>query len=456
MNRRKDLTSWKTIWGLAWPHSVENILFTLLLLVDLYWVGQWKGDDPISAISLVGPIIWTVQSAALFIFYGMLAMISRSVGSGDFDTAKRISHQGLVIGFVLGLIVGLGGIMLIDPILSLYSVSGHIKEMAGRYLFIMFLGIPVYYFYMALYAVFSGNSNTKDPMFLAAIAWLVNFVLDPVLILGWGIFPSMGITGAALATFIAYMAALLGFFTFFQKPVKKYVPITSISDLKPDWKIIREIFKIGAPAGLNGISRPLSATVLMGLIAFFGTEVLAAFGIVVRIISINWIYLGGLNIAVSTLVGQNLGAGSVAGAQKTVFKTWYIGIIAQLVFSGFMIIFNTELVSLFATSEKTITAASYILIAFALGTVADVFIAVYGGALNGAGDTFRAMISSVSANWIFKLPLCYGAYYFFGYGAVVIYWVVALSIPFEGLLNYFWYRRGAWKNKKFDLGIEEV
>lgn len=451
LEQKSSLTSWSKIWSIAWPHSIENILFTLLLLVDLYWVGNWGGDDPINAVAIVGPVIWTIHSAALFVFYGLLSMISRCVGSGDNKSAIVIGHQGLLVGVSVGGVIGILGILFADPLIMLYKTSATVHEMAVDYMTILFMGNPIYYLYMGLYAIFSAHSNTKDPMLLTLIAWIVNFTLDPLLIYGWSIIPAMGIRGAAWASFISYIVAFIGFIIFFQKPMKIYTPITGISNFKPRWAIIKEIVRIGTPASINGFSRPLSATILMGIVAMYGQEVVAAFGIAVRIVSVNWIYLGGLNIAVASLVGQNLGAHSIRGAQTTVLKTWILGNIFQIFFTGVLILFSIEFVSLFTPSAATIDEASYLLVALALGTLADVFIAVYGGALNGAGDTMKAMSSSVLANWIFKLPLSYLFFCFYKSSATPIYWIVAISLPVEGIANYLWYLRGSWKTKALNI-----
>jgi Na+-driven multidrug efflux pump len=425
LEQKSSLTSWSKIWSIAWPHSIENILFTLLLLVDLYWVGNWGGDDPISAVAIVGPVIWTIHSAALFVFYGVLSMISRCVGSGDNKSAIVIGHQGLLVGVSVGGAIGILGILFADPLIMLYKTSATVHEMAVDYLTILFMGNPIYYLYMGLYAIFSAHSNTKDPMLLTLIAWIVNFTLDPLLIYGWSIIPAMGIRGAAWASFISYVVAFIGFIIFFQKPMKIYTPITGISNFKPRWAIIKEIIRIGTPASINGFSRPLSATILMGIVAMY--------------------------IAVASLVGQNLGAHSIRGAQTTVVKTWILGNIFQIFFTGVLILFSIEFVSLFTPSAPTIDEASYLLVALALGTLADVFIAVYGGALNGAGDTMKAMSSSVLANWIFKLPLSYLFFCFYKSSATPIYWIVAISLPVEGIANYLWYLRGSWKTKALNI-----
>ncbi len=443
------LASWKKIWSIAWPHSIENILFTLLILVDLYWVGQWGGDDPINAVSLVGPILWTVQAASFLLVFGLLSMISRCVGRGDKESAVLISHQGLLLGIVTGLIVGISGVCLADPFLLLYETTPVIHEMAVDYMVILFAVMPIFYLYMALYAIFSAHGNTLDPMLMSLIAWIVNFILDPMMILGWGgIFPVMGIQGAALSTLIAHVVALVGFFVFFQKPLRKYAHISSIRNFIPHWPIMKEIIRIGTPASINGISRPLTATILMSIVSRYGKEVVAAFGICVRVVSINWIYLGGLNIAVSTLVGQNLGATSIPGAQKVVSRTMMLGILFQIVLTGILLLFSQGIVSWFSPSEKTILEASYLLSALAIGTLGDVYIAVYGGALNGAGDTTRAMFSSVFANWIYKLPMAFLVYYYMEDSVKIFYWGITLSLPMEGLMNYIWYKRGAWTTKK--------
>ena len=227
--------------------------------------------------------------------------------------------------------------------------------------------------------------------------------------------------------------------------------MNGLSTFKPNKTIINEIIKIGTPASIDGISRPISAIVLMSVIAQYGNIVVASFGIAVRLVSINWIILGGINIAVSSLVGQNLGAKSISGAKEVVYKTWKFSMLFQIFISGMLILFSQFFSSIFSTTPETIKETSIILTILSIGTIADVYIAVYGGALKGAGDTARAMASSIFANWIFKLPASFFIYYFLNGEAAIIYWIIAISIPAEGLFNLFWYKKGAWESKKINF-----
>jgi len=445
-----DRTSWKRIWSLAWPHSIENILFTLLLLVDLFWVGTWGGDDPLSAVTITGPIIWSIQSLSMFIFFGMLSNITRYIGSNEKERAALFGEQGVILALISGVLISAAGIFASPYLLKLYGAQSSVSIMAEGYLSIVLGGIPFFFLYMAFYAIFSSNNNTKDPMYLSFIAWLVNFILDPILIFGFWIIPPMGIEGAALATVISYIIAFLGFAFFLRHKAMKYIHIGK-NLLKINFSVFKEIIRIGVPAGINGISRPLSATVIMGIITLYSVDVIAAFGIGVRIISINWIYLGGLNIAVSTLVGQNLGAQNIAGAKEVVKKILSVAIVIQLIISSAMIIFSNEIVSLFSSSSGTIKESVFFLRLLALGTLADVLIAVCGGALNGAGDTKRAMSSSLIGNWVFKIPAAMIVYYYIDSAAMWQYVIVVISLPVEGLINLFWYIKGSWTKVKIGL-----
>jgi len=442
-----DLTSAKKIWSIAWPNAVTHILFILLHLVDLFWVGKWGGDAPINAMAIVGPFILAIQGGANLVFFGMLAMISRFAGSNDKKSAATVGRQGILVALFIGLMIAMAGILWSDVILRVYKTTPEINSMAVDYMTILFAGNLIFFLYMAFFAIFSSYGNTKVPMLMTLIAWAVNFALDPIFIFGWFGLPSMGIKGAAWATFISYVAAFIGFVIFFWKPLLRYVPISGIKDFRPHWRVIKEIIRIGAPASVSGISRPLSTTAIMIIVTQLGTTVVAAMGIVIRIASIIWVYLGGLSTASSSLVGQNLGAGDPKGAQQTVFRTWSIGITVQLVITSLFLFYSRELVSIFTHEPNTIQEASVFLKIMAFVSLADVFSAVYGGALNGAGDTFRAMTSSIIANWIYKIPVVFLVFYLFSHQVVMIYWVIALSLVIEGLIHFFWYKRGRWKTK---------
>lgn len=271
----------------------------------------------------------------------------------------------------------------------------------------------------------------------------VNILLDPLLIFGWLGFPRLGVLGAGIATLAAYgLSFSLGLGVLLKRGTLRFPRLR----LHPT--TAAKIFRVGLPASLQAITRPLTGMLMFKIVAYFGTAGIAAFGIGGRALGLMFIYLEGLGAAARTLVGQNLGAHQPERAEDVVKKVLAVGLLLQGLFTLGYFVFAPQIIAVFNAEEGVVQVGTSYLQIIALSLLFVVFTIAYGGAQQGAGDTRPPMLASVIANWAVKLPLAYFVAYYLDAGPTGVWLAIGASILVEAFVVFLYYRRGGWKQKE--------
>jgi putative MATE family efflux protein len=210
------------------------------------------------------------------------------------------------------------------------------------------------------------------------------------------------------------------------------------------WHIVR----IGAPASASLMARPLSTFVLLRVVASFGTTALAAIGIAMRAISLNWIPYSGLDVAVKALVGQNLGARDVPAAERVVARGVRVGVVLAVGLCVFYGCFAEDFVGLFDRDPAVIASGALCVQLLAAGLLFSGSAVPLVATMNGAGDTRPPMVSTVLANWAFKLPLCWALAVPLGWGPTGVWIGLLASLVAEAAMMAWWFRRSAWRTRR--------
>jgi Na+-driven multidrug efflux pump len=196
------------------------------------------------------------------------------------------------------------------------------------------------------------------------------------------------------------------------------------------------------------IARPLSTFLLLKVIASFGTAAVAAFGIAIRAFGVNWIPYSGVTVAVSALVGRSLGAHRVAEAEGVVRRGVVVTTLLGVLFCILYYVFAHEIIGAFDDEPSVVAAGATFLQLVALSFLFNGPTLPLGSAMNGAGDTKPPMLAAFLANWPVKLPLAWALAVPYGWGVDGVWVAMFISIVFEALLMFAWYRRGTWKRKR--------
>jgi len=254
------------------------------------------------------------------------------------------------------------------------------------------------------------------------------------------------VDGAAIAAALASAGGallLLGVSIALRAPFAPPAETPTRFELGQVWHMLR----IGTPASITMIARPLSTFLLLKVVATFGTTAIAAFGIAIRTLGVNWIPYSGIHVAVSALVGQSLGAHRVDEAERVVHRGVAITAVLGVLFCVLYYLWAREIMLAFDSDPAVVRAGASFLKLIALSFLFSGPMFPLASAMNGAGDTQPPMIVAFLANWAVKLPLAYVLAVPVGLGVDGVWQAMFISIAFEAVVLFGWYRRGTWKHR---------
>ena len=430
---------------LSWPIVFSNLLQTAYNVADTFWLGR-LGDWAVAAVSVSFPIVFLFISLGAGLTIAGTTLVAQYIGAQREEQADYIASQ--TVGFVgvLSILLSILGFFLSPQVVGLLRPEPDVFVEAVVYLRTWFLGIPFVFGFFVFQALVKGYGDTINPMKLMVVSVLLNMILDPFLIFGWGFFPELGVQGAAVATvFTRGLASVVGLVLLFKGTLGLKV---SPGQLVPHWNTMKRVVKIGMPAAVEQSVKALGFTAMTGMVAFFGTPTLAAFGVGNRLSSVVFLPSFGLAQATTTMVGQNLGAQEEDRAEKTSYLSAGIAFGVLSLFGIFSYFSSTFLARVFLPGEEEALALAsrYIkIMAFSFGFLG--VLNIKGGAFRGAGKTVTAMVFAVFASLGLRLPLAYGLSRFTGLGVDGLWWSVAIGNVAGGVLSFWWFTRGTWKQR---------
>lgn len=447
-------TGYREMWGLAWPVMVSTSTVMLLMVANLFWIGH-LGTEAVAAVSLTSHVLFMAFGLTQIVFTGTVAVVARRTGENDARSGFIASIHAIVLGVALGIAVSAAGYAISAPIVSFFEIESSVSAMAIPYLEITFAGHIFFFVSMAVGATYQGVGNTRTPMILNAVVVGLNAIVDPILIFAPGELvlggldvgvAGLGVVGAAVADIAASATGCLLFLALYVSRHGPFPP-SARSRVHLHAEGLLQIARIGVPASVTMLARPLSTFFLLKVITSFGTEALAGFGIVLRAFSLNFIPFSGLNASVATLVGQRLGSGDAAEARHVVRRGLVIAVVLSITFCAFYSSLGEPLIAIFDSDPAVIKVAMPFLMIIAIGQLFTGPTMPLAAAMNGAGDTRPPMIAALIANWPVKLPLAYALALPFGYGTSGVWMGMLLSMLLEASVLAWWFRRGRWLTK---------
>jgi len=436
--------------ALSWPLVAGNLLQTAYNVADLFWVGR-VSPDAVAAVSLMFPTTWMFISTAIGITAATVALVSQHVGAGNERAAELAVAQSVLLAIGLGVVLAAVGFVVREPLVALIGAEGAVYDAAVAYLEIILLSIPLTFLFFAFRAALRAAGDTRTAMWLVAISAGVNIVIDPVFILGFeplGV-PAMGVRGAAWATLLSRgLATGAGLYVLIDGG---WGIRMRVADLRPDTEVLRELIDVGYPASLDGLTRSFAAVAIAGIVARFGTAPTAAYGVVIRVMSVSWTVSGAVGQAAATGVGQNLGARSPDRARSV---TWIGtgGTMAILfAFAGLVFVFPATTMRVFVGDPTVVGEGVRTLRVIAPFWAFFGGLMVVQGGFRGAGQTRVAFVLSLLSRWVFRLPVALVLAFPLSYGAIGVWWGMAFASFASFLVGVAWFQRGGWE----DALIEE-
>lgn len=430
--------------SLALPAVLSMFAIAANNFIDTALVGH-LGDEELAAVGSAAFVIWMIFSLMNIFSVGTVALVSRDYGAGDTESALQRSKEifRFAIWFSLGLMVL--GILFSKDILALLNLAPEVERMGSVYLMIVFLCVPSLFVAEVISAVFRSVGDTRTPMIIMLIAVGLNIVLDILLIYGLWIFPRLETVGAALATTIAHtVGGLLGLY--FVKKGKIPFSIIPRKILPVNFNVVGKMFRIGLPITIANINFTLVYLVMTRIMAEFGTAAVASIPVGNRAESISYMTCFGFYMAVSAMVGQNLGAGKPERATKSVWTTVGFITIATSVYGLLFFVIPRELTSIFTEEAEVIRIATSYLKILAISQIFMGLEFVFEGAFSGAGNTIPPMTVSIPGTLI-RIPLAYYLALPLGLGPVGIFWAITISTVIKGIAILIWFKLAGWKKK---------
>ncbi len=398
------------------------IALMLFNLVDAYFIGL-LGTDALAAVTFTFPVTFTLISLSIGLGIGTSAVVARLLGANSLQLVKRRTTDAALLALVLSLLLTLIGWFTLEPLFRLLGVTPELMPYIRDYMQIWYLGTIFVVLPRAISSALRASGNTLVPGLVMIGSALLNAILDPILIFGWGPVPAMGVQGAALATLISWMMLTLAIFILpqvrqqllsFDRP--------AIKEVLESWMIIG---KIAVPAIISSILTPVSAAILTRIVAGYGNEAVASFGVGSRIESISLIVVFALSMTLPPFVSQNLGAEQIRRVYQGVMGCFAFAMIWQGLVWLFLLLIQDPLVGAFAESGSNLAIHLHWflwLVPLGLGLQGVVILA--NSTMNALHQPMIALRLSIVRLFVLYVPVCalggwlFGLYGIFG-GAVV-------------------------------------
>lgn len=433
----------RALLSLAVPVVFANVLQSVYQLTDTFWVGR-LGPIAVAAVSISFPILFLLVAMGGGLSVAGAILVAQAHGGRVPDRVDHVAAQSLLALVGVSVLLAVAGYLLTPSMVGLLSPEPAVSRPAVAYLRISFLGLVFVFGYFVFQSLLRGIGDVRTPLVIVGASVLVNFVMDPLFILGWGPIPEMGVAGAAVATIASQgLAGVVGIGLLFSG---RYGIHLRARHLRPDTALMARIFRLGLPSSAEQSSRALGFAVMTLLVTGFGTTAVASYGIGIRILSFVVIPALGLSLATSTVVGQNVGAGAYDRAERT---AWTAAGLAFGVLTGagvLLFLFATPITRAFIPDSEPVVAmgATFIrIIALFFGFLGVQ--QVLTGAFSGAGRTVVSMILAIVALWVIRFPLAFVLSERTPLAELGIWWAFPVSNVLGALIAVAWFRTGTWK-----------
>ncbi len=442
----------KTILLLAWPTIAEQVLLTFVNYVDTAMVGS-LGPIATAAVSINSSTIWLINGVLSSISVGFCVLVSKNIGAKNKKRASDIANQGLIIAFLISILIFIIMLYVGPKLPQLLNADSSIYLDSRKYIRWISLALLFQGIFIMVSGIFRASGNTKLPFVVNIINNLINVVLNFMLIFDSKeiqIFnytfilkrASLGVEGAALATFISIMISSILIFVFLLKDKSLDLKIKITNPIKMNWDINKKAFLLAMPNALERISLTLGQIFLTSIVASISTTALAAHYLAIQAESITYMPTFGFATATTTLVAQSLGGSKINLAKKYAKKSVFLGTLVMSMMGIVLYIFAYQLVSFFTNSTQVINSGSYLLKIVAICEPFFGLSMMVFGVLRGVGDTKRPFIISIVGMWIVRLPLAFVLVNYTSYGLNGAWIAMTIDLIVRGVISYIIFKGG--------------
>jgi putative MATE family efflux protein len=405
-------------------------------LIDAWFLGR-VGDQALAAHAFSFPILMIVTSVSIGLGAGTSSVVARAIGSGDHRRARRLATDSLLLSFLITGAVAIVGVLTIDPLFRALGAPEEMIPLIRGFMKILYAGVPFVVVGMVGMASMRATGDTRLPSKLMIMGAILNVILDPILIFGFGPVPEMGLNGAAVAGLLARGAIFVGVLHLLRGKMNM-VSFTKPDpeELKKSW---RDILHVGLPAAGTNAIVPIGTAIITAMIAVYGPEAVAGFGVASRIESMTLVVFYAMSAVIGPFVGQNLSAGKEDRILQALRLCMVFCVVSGLVMAAGLALLADFLPSLFSSSADVVSMARLFLWVAPIGYGAYGMVMVMNASFNGLGAPMPAVGISVGRIIALYVPLAIlGGYYFDALGIFAAYSVANII---SGVVAYEWAKR---------------
>ena len=434
----------RSILLLSVPMVLEMSLESVFAVVDIFFVSR-LGSDAVAAVGLTESLLTIVYALAMGLGIGATALVARRIGEKDPEGAAHAAVQAVVLALALSLVLGIAGTLLAPRLLGLMGASPQVVAIGLGYARIMLGGEVAIVVLFVVNGIFRGAGDPAIAMRVLWLANVINIVLCPVLILGLGPFPALGVTGAAVATTTGRsVGAAFALWRLTRSDGR--VPVGR-RHLGLDLGVMGQIVRLAGSATLQTLIGMASWLGMARILATFGSPVLAGYTVAMRCVVFALLPSWGLSNAAATMVGQALGAGKPERAEKAVWRACTYNLVFLSVIGVVFVALAGPIIRLFSSEPEVVRYGSTALRVVAAGFPLYAFGMVLTQSFNGAGDTWTPTWINFAVFWAFEIPLAYVLAVSLGMGPLGAFWAITIAFSSLAVVSGLLFRRGRWKAK---------
>ena len=421
--------------SMALPMVLSMMVNSLYNIIDSFFVAQIS-EEAMTALSLVYPVQNFINAVGIGFGVGINAVIAFYLGAGDNRKADQAATQGLVLAVIHGIVMTVCCIAMMPAFLGMFTSSETVIELGVRYSVVAFAFTLIIIVGVTFEKIFQAVGNMKTTMISLMCGCITNIVLDPVLIFGYGLFPAMGIEGAALATGIGQALTLAIYLVvYFVRPIRVHIRRQYILSGKG---MVLKLYSIGIPATLNLALPSLLISALNAILAAFSEVYILVLGIYYKLQTFIYLPANGIVQGMRPLIGYNYGAGE----NKRVSQIYKI----VLCMSGIIMVLGTvicllipgQLMGLFTHTEATIQAGETALRIIGAGFIVSAVSITSSGALEGLGKGTPSLLISLCRYVVVIIPVAFLLSRLFG--AVGVWNAFWITEAITAIISLFIYR----------------
>jgi len=432
----------EAIFILAVPMVLEMIMESVFAVVDIFFVSK-LGADAVATVGITESVMTIVYAIGVGLAMATTALVSRRIGEKRQKEAGVVAFQAILVGAFVSLLIAVPGVLMAKSFLLLMGATNEMAEEGYMFPAIMFGGNLVIMLLFIINSVFRSSGDAAISMRVMWLANVINIILDPLLIFGYGPFPELGLKGAAIATTIGRGLAVI--YQFYLLSSGKFRVRLYWDSLKVKFKVMWHLLSVSGGGILQNLIATSSWILLVRIIAVSGADAIAGYTIAIRIVIFLLLPAWGLSNAAATLVGQNLGAKHPERAERSVWITGYINMIFMGIMGSILVIFPEFWINLFIEDPTVVANGTLALRIISLGFIFYALGMVLMQGFNGSGDTMTPTKINVFSFWLFEIPLAYFLAIVLKMGLTGACIAVVCAESLLALIALFLFRKGKWK-----------